>query len=323
MSGLVPSQWRLEARADQMGAEYPKDTQTVVDAQVTLEGNRKLQVLSGNAQVRRAAYTRDLTLEELITTGGPFQPDFLETGPGGSGGPSGLPTVLDIHITADNTLIVKNNLADAVGSAYINLRGTTDTPQASGRILLTRGTLNFRNGRYDLTRALITIPGRRGAEPTIDFQAEVGHSRLSHLNKLQRNDRQTTNQRKIGSRIARTRHHFIDPDGQHIERRRSIDHRRTGANRIGAGSVDSFGFAVRATRARHAAIVWPEPLLHRSVAGRARQRPDGEDYNRPTYSKGLDRHLFAEPHLWRVGNRSRVAGRVSVEQSILGGRDSQ
>jgi translocation and assembly module TamB len=172
LSGLVPVQWRLEAKADQMGAEYPKDTQTVVDAQVTLEGNRKLQVLSGNAQVRRAAYTRDLTLEELITTGGPFQPDFLEAGPGGSGGPSGLPTVLDLHITADNTLIVKNNLADAVGSAYLNLRGTTDTPQASGRILLTRGTLNFRNGRYDLTRALITIPGRRGAEPTIDFQAE-------------------------------------------------------------------------------------------------------------------------------------------------------
>ena len=173
LSGLAPSQWRLEARADQMAAEYPKDTQTVVDAQVTLEGNRKLQVLSGNAQVRRASYTRDITIEELLTTGGPFQPDFLEAGPGGGGGPSGVPTVVDLHITADNTLSVKNNLADAVGSAYINLRGSLDAPQASGRILLTRGTLNFRNGRYDLTRGLLTIPGRRGAEPTVDFQTEA------------------------------------------------------------------------------------------------------------------------------------------------------
>ena len=173
LAGLAPSQWRLEARADQMGVEYPKDTQTVVDAQITLEGNRKLQVLSGNAQVRRASYTRDITIEELITTGGPFQPDFLEAGPGGAGGPSGLPTVVDLHITADNTLSVKNNLADAVGSAYINLRGSLDAPQASGRILLTRGTLNFRNGRYDLTRGLLTIPGRRGAEPTVDFQTEA------------------------------------------------------------------------------------------------------------------------------------------------------
>ena len=173
LAGLAPSQWRLEARADQMGAEYPKDTQTVVDAQVTLEGNRKLQVLSGTAQVRRASYTRDITIEELITTGGPFQPDFLEAGPGGAGGPGGLPTVVDLHITADNTLSVKNNLADAVGSAYINLRGSLDAPQASGRILLTRGTLNFRNGRYDLIRGLMTIPGRRGAEPTVDFQTEA------------------------------------------------------------------------------------------------------------------------------------------------------
>ena len=173
LSGLVPVQWRLEAKGDQVGAEYPKDTQTVFDAQVTLEGNRRLQILSGNAEVRRAAFTKEVTFDELVTGGGPFGSDFLDAGPGGSGGPSALTTALDIHITADNTLIIKNNLADALGSAYLNIRGSTDDPQVSGRILLSRGTLNFRNGRYDLTRALITIPGRRGAEPFIDVQSET------------------------------------------------------------------------------------------------------------------------------------------------------
>jgi translocation and assembly module TamB len=173
LSGLVPVQWRLEARADQVGAEYPKDTQTVFDAQITLEGNRRLQVLSGNAEIRRASFTKEVTFDELITGGGPFQSDFLDAGPGGSGGPSALATVLDIHITADNTLIIKNNLADALGSAYLNIRGSIDVPQVSGRILLTRGTLNFRNGRYELTRGLITIPGRRGADPFIDVQSET------------------------------------------------------------------------------------------------------------------------------------------------------
>jgi translocation and assembly module TamB len=173
LSGLVPVQWRLEARADQVGAEYPKDTQTVFDAQITLEGNRRLQVLSGNAEIRRASFTKEVTFDELIIGGGPFQSDFLDAGPGGSGGPSALATVLDIHITADNTLIIKNNLADALGSAYLNIRGSIDVPQVSGRILLTRGTLNFRNGRYELTRGLITIPGRRGADPFIDVQSET------------------------------------------------------------------------------------------------------------------------------------------------------
>ncbi|HTG14692.1 MAG TPA: translocation/assembly module TamB domain-containing protein, partial [Blastocatellia bacterium] len=172
-AGLLPERWRLEIDADQVAAEYPRDTLTVVDAALTLQGNRKLQVLSGNVDVRRASYTRDLTLEELITTGGPFSPDFLDAGPGGRGEPSGLQTTLDLRITADNTLVIKNNLADALGSAFLSVRGSLDQPVASGRIQLTRGTLEFRNGRYDLTRALITIPGRRGADPTIDFQTEA------------------------------------------------------------------------------------------------------------------------------------------------------
>src|SRR5262249_56032524 len=92
LSGLVPVQWRLEAKADQVGAEYPKDTQTVFDAQITLEGNRRLQILSGNAEIRRAAFTKEVTFDELVTGGGPFQSDFLEAGPGGSRGPSGPAT---------------------------------------------------------------------------------------------------------------------------------------------------------------------------------------------------------------------------------------
>jgi translocation and assembly module TamB len=173
LAGLVPDRWRLEINADQVGAEYPRDTHTVVDADLTLQGNRRLQILSGDVEVRRASYTEDVTLEELITTGGPFQPSFLETGPGGSGAPLGLQTTLDLHIAADNTLIVQNNLADAVGSAFLNLRGSLDDPVISGRVLLSRGTLEFRNGRWDLIRGIITIPGRRGAEVVVDFQAEA------------------------------------------------------------------------------------------------------------------------------------------------------
>jgi translocation and assembly module TamB len=173
LAGLVPDRWRLEVQADQVSGEYPRDTHTVFDADLTLQGNRRLQVLSGNVEVRRAAYTETVTLDELITTGGPFNPEFLEAGPGGSGAPSGLQTLLDLHIVADNTLIIKNNLADAVGTAYLNLRGSLDQPVISGRIILNRGTLEFRTGRWDLVRGLLTIPGRRGAEVIVDYQAEA------------------------------------------------------------------------------------------------------------------------------------------------------
>jgi translocation and assembly module TamB len=175
LAGLVPEQWRVEVTADQVGVEYPRDTQTVIDAQLALSGNRRLQIVTGNVEVRRASYTRDISLDELIT-GGPFSEEFFALGPGSGGGGAGIagvPTTLDIRITADNTLVVKNNLADAVGNAYLSVRGPVDEPAISGRVQLTRGTLEFRRGRFEISRGLITLPGRRGADPIVDFQSEA------------------------------------------------------------------------------------------------------------------------------------------------------
>jgi len=176
LAGLVPDRWRIETNLDQVGVEYPRDTQTVMDADLTLQGNRRVQLLSGNIEVRRASYTRELTIEELLGSNGPFSPNFVEIGPGGGGegvGGGGLQTTLDLRITADNTLIVKDNLADAVGSAYLNLRGGLDAPIISGRILLSRGTIEFRRGRFELARGIITLPPRRGAELSLDVQSEA------------------------------------------------------------------------------------------------------------------------------------------------------
>jgi translocation and assembly module TamB len=170
LAGLVPDRWRVEVSADQVGIEYPRDTQSVFDGNFVLEGSRRFQILSGDVRVRRAAYTRDITLADLIATGGPFGPQFIKTGPGGG---AGLPMTLDIRIDADGTIIVRNNIADAVGSAHLNIRGPAVSPAVFGRLQLTRGTLEFRNDRYEITRGLITFPGTRGAEPLLDFQTEA------------------------------------------------------------------------------------------------------------------------------------------------------
>lgn len=184
LSGLAPDRWRVEARADQVGIEFPVDTHTLFDSSLVLQGNRRLQVLSGDIVVRRAAYTKDVTVDELFSSEGPFGGSLLEGG-GGAGDESGPATVLDLRVRADNTLVVRNNLADAVGSAYLTIRGNASQPLVSGRVLLSRGTLEFRNGRHELTRGLITLPGRRGAEPTIDFQAEAeisGYRVITEIN---------------------------------------------------------------------------------------------------------------------------------------------
>jgi translocation and assembly module TamB len=123
--------------------------------------------------VRRASYTKDSTIEELVRTGGPFGSDFLSIGPSGGGAIRGARLRLDLRIEANNTLIVRNNLVDALGSAFLNLDGTIDNPEISGRVLLSRGTVDFRGDRHELRRGVITFPGGRRAEPILDFQTEA------------------------------------------------------------------------------------------------------------------------------------------------------
>jgi translocation and assembly module TamB len=169
--GLVPERWRLQMFADQVAAEYPQDTQSVFDGNVTLQGTRQTQVLSGDIKVRRSVYTRDVTLSDLISNRGPFTEQFIQAGPGGGGGP-GPRINLDIRVDADNSLIIRNNLLDAVGSAHIRLTGPIGDPIASGQLVLDHGTTEFQNYRYEITRGRIAFGGARGAEPVIDLQAE-------------------------------------------------------------------------------------------------------------------------------------------------------
>lgn len=170
--GLLPDRWRVELLTDQVAVEYPRDTDTIFDGRMVLQGNRHYQVLSGDLRVRRSSYTKDITLADLIETGGPFNENFVNTGPSGTGGPGPNITV-DIKIDADETLLVHNNLLDAVGSAHLNLHGPLSDIIVSGRVSLNRGTILFRDERYEIIRTALTFSQNRASEPIVDLQADA------------------------------------------------------------------------------------------------------------------------------------------------------
>ena len=60
---------------------------------------------------------------------------------------------------------MRNNLGNLVGSISLQLDGPVKSPIIEGRITATRGTLNFRNNPYEITRGLIYFPARYGADP--------------------------------------------------------------------------------------------------------------------------------------------------------------
>jgi translocation and assembly module TamB len=129
-----------------------------------------LTVIGGTVNLRRAEYTQPIELTDFIDR---RRAATITEGVGTPGGALGSNVRLDLRVEGRDALVVHNNLADAVGSVSLQLRGRIEEPIISGRITATRGTINFiRNQRYELTRAIIDLPPSQEIDPVLNVQAE-------------------------------------------------------------------------------------------------------------------------------------------------------
>ena len=117
--------------------------------------------------VKRSEYTEDIELADLINF---RQAESIEEGAEIEITRTAL--FSDLRVEGRNALVVRNNLADLVGSVSLQVNGPVKDPLVSGRITASSGTLNFRNDRYDITRALVDLPPQRQADPIINIQGE-------------------------------------------------------------------------------------------------------------------------------------------------------
>jgi translocation and assembly module TamB len=168
LSGFSISQFLFNIHGEKVTLSYPQDFRSTVDADLELRGNQQIQFIRGNVQVHRTEYTKDIQLEQLINQrpqtsieeGGEFQ--FAQT------------AVFDkLRVEGRNALVMHNNLGDVVASVSLQLNGPVNDPIIEGRITATRGTLNFRNNPYELTRGLIYFPARRGADPVMNIEGQA------------------------------------------------------------------------------------------------------------------------------------------------------
>lgn len=166
LSGFTLARFRFSVRGDDVSVPYPQGFRTTADAELEISGSTREQIVTGTVNLRRAEYTEDIELADLINNRG--DASLTE----GGGGDFGANTQLDLRVEGRDALVVNNNLADMVGSVSLRVVGPVEDPIISGRISATRGTLNFRNDRYELTRAFIDLPPRRDADPLLNIQAE-------------------------------------------------------------------------------------------------------------------------------------------------------
>ncbi|HYG11668.1 MAG TPA: translocation/assembly module TamB domain-containing protein, partial [Pyrinomonadaceae bacterium] len=171
LAGFSPTDFRFNVRAENVTVPLPEDIRATADADLVLQGRAQAQILSGLVNLRRAEYTEDIELADFINRR--REATISEGGGDGDGGGFGANLRLDLRVEGRDALVVRNNLADIVGSVNLQVRGSAEEPIIGGRVTVARGTLNFRNDRYELTRAYIDLPARIDADPILNIQAEA------------------------------------------------------------------------------------------------------------------------------------------------------
>jgi translocation and assembly module TamB len=166
LDGFTVSAFRFNIHADEVTVPFPPDFRSTMDADVEIRGSSREQLIGGLITLRRTEYTEDIELADLINT----RRESIEEGAEIELTRTAL--FASLRVEGRNALVVRNNLADLVGSVSLQLDGPVNDPTISGRITAQSGTLNFRNDRYDITRALLDLPPARNADPIVNIQAE-------------------------------------------------------------------------------------------------------------------------------------------------------
>lgn len=168
LNGFDISQFLFNVNGTGLTLNYPQDFRSTLDATLEVRGTRQVQFISGDVRVRRAEYTKDIELAELINQ---RPPPTLEEG---SEFTFAQTANFDkLRVEGRNALIMRNNVGDVVASLSLQLDGPVKDPIIEGRITATRGTLNFRNNPYEITRGLIYLPARLDADPILNIEAQA------------------------------------------------------------------------------------------------------------------------------------------------------
>jgi translocation and assembly module TamB len=177
MDGYQIGDVDVTVRGEGMQLRWPEGIRSVVDADLSVQGNFRSPTLGGTVNVKSAVWNR-----RIDTPGNIF--DFAsrsDAAGGGAGGPRGAvnmdapasPLRFDIQILVPSTLRVENNLVRMTANADLTLRGTYDRPVLLGRADLERGEATFEGRRYRLTRGSIDFTNPGKIEPFFDIEAET------------------------------------------------------------------------------------------------------------------------------------------------------
>ncbi len=171
LAKLLPSEWSFNISAGNADIYYDEFNATV-NGTLSLTGTPERQTLSGTIQVPQGEYETRIDLDNLLGGGG------ASLGFGGFGASDASaqksvipPIYLELRVEARDSLLVRGEQINAVGSALFTVGGTLNDPAPQGRIETESGSVRFRGQRYEITRGTLDLPPGND-EPVLNLLAE-------------------------------------------------------------------------------------------------------------------------------------------------------
>ena len=166
--GYLPGQIDIMMTGTGMRLRLAEGMQSLVDAQLSLQGTMQAATLSGRVTVNDAVYTRPFS-----SNGGLLDIATGEATPPTAPAEPTIPLRYDIQITAPQTLQVRNSSVRLTANADLQLQGTFDRPLLFGRAEAVRGEFIFEGRRYVLTRGTVEFNNPSKIEPFFDLETET------------------------------------------------------------------------------------------------------------------------------------------------------
>jgi hypothetical protein len=147
---------------------YPEEIRPVIQGHAELFGPIDGLVVTGNVEVQSARYTRTMYPERGLLDFSRRLSDAMARRE-----KSEFRVRLDIDVTADRTIRIKNNLADATASGDFKVQGDSGKVIILGSFDVAEGYVEFYGNRYDLRRVTVDFQDPRKNNPRLDARAET------------------------------------------------------------------------------------------------------------------------------------------------------
>lgn len=150
LSGLRPTHYDLQFRANEL--QYASDLLSGrVSGSMRIEGPASLPLVSGQIKVAQGK----VQLRAPTSAGFPMD------------------ARLDLSVSTTEDVVVQGFGTDLMLAGAAHLGGTLQSPQVDGRLMVTRGTLNFLGTGFEVTSGSVEFSPAQGLIPLLDLRAET------------------------------------------------------------------------------------------------------------------------------------------------------